>query len=716
MAPPNSPPSSPPTASRRGLLAAGTAALAASAGCIARGRQVFSSTTTEQVSLEIKTLPADSDPYAIQIARRLHTNLQLVGIDTTLTVLSRREFRRQVLLNADFDIFVGRVPHTLRPDPDVLYPLFESSFAASSGWQNPYGLLNFQCDRLLADQRTTADADRTAVVHALQEQLADIQVVTPVAYPNATAGYRTNRITGWADSHPTRPHNLLGLTPPDDEDQELRLSVVNSRITSNRNPISTALREDGSLTELLYDSLAVRTTETGDDTVETTPWLARDISWHNEDSDDEPLSATVTLRDRVQWHQVIDDRPFVTAADVRFTYNFLADTSLGRAATPIPSPRFDAHASLVDSVSVAGPHELTITFVETTRTVAERALTVPILPAHIWGAEDRTEVDSSWRTTTATTAALSWNNPSPVGSGPIQFVDADGGDSVTFSRFESHFLWRDPDDVPATPAGADTSTDGAAGNETTADSTNETAGSTNETSAWTDETETDETEQATGDDETDDETGDNEAFEDDETTSDDEPAADDETAPQTQTVEPLDLADLPEGFDDEIPFEQLTVEATSSDNTAVELLLNGSVDAVDTVLRPTTIERITEDEAVELDTTSQPASCYHVGYNTRRLPLRNPHFRRAVARLVDTATIVSEDFNDYADPATNVLARPGAETAADWIPQSLRWDGADPKVPFIGTEGELDGNEARSLFRSVGYQYDSDQRLVSTPD
>jgi len=134
------------------------------------------------------------------------------------------------------------------------------------------------------------------------------------------------------------------------------------------------------------------------------------------------------------------------------------------------------------------------------------------------------------------------------------------------------------------------------------------------------------------------------------------------------------------------------------------------------VLRPTTIERITEDEAVELDTTSQPASCYHIGYNTRRLPLRNPHFRRAVARLVDTATIVSEDFNDYADPATNVLARPGAETAADWIPQSLRWGGADPKVPFIGTEGELDGNEARSLFRSVGYQYDSDQRLVSTPD
>ncbi len=700
MAPPTSPPTSPPTASRRGLLAAGTAALTASAGCIARGRQVFSSTTTEQVGLEIKTLPADSDPYAIQIARRLHTNLQSVGIDATLTVLSRREFRRQVLLNADFDIFVGRVPHTLAPDPDVFYPLFGSSFAASSGWQNPYGLLNFQCDRLLADQRTAADDDRTATVHALQEQLADIQVVTPVAYPNATAGYRTNRFTDWADTHPTRPHNLLGLTPPDDDDQELRLSVVNSRITSNRNPISAALQEDGSLTELLYDSLAVRTTDTDTETVETTPWLARDISWHNEESDDEPLSATVTLRDRVQWHQVIDDRPFVTAADVRFTYNFLADTSLGRAATPIPSPRSNAHASLVDSVSVAGPHELTITFVETTRTVAERALTVPILPAHIWGADDRTEVDSSWRTTTSTTTALSWNNPSPIGSGPIQFDDADGGDSVTFSRFESHFLWRDPDDVPAAPASGDTSTDGAAGNETT-------AGSTNETSAWTDETATDDTEQPTDG---------NETIEANETASDDELVADDETAPQTHVVEPLDIADLPEGFDDEIPFEQLTVEATSSDNTAVELLINGSVDAVDTVLRPTTIQRITEDEAVELDTASQPASCYHIGYNTRRLPLRNPHFRRAVARLVDTATIVSEDFNSNADPATNLLARPGAETAADWIPQSLRWDGADPKVPFIGTEGELDVTEARSLFRSVGYQYDSDQRLVSTPE
>ncbi|MFC7045087.1 ABC transporter substrate-binding protein [Halobacteriaceae archaeon GCM10025711] len=51
----------------------------------------------------------------------------------------------------------------------------------------------------------------------------------------------------------------------------------------------------------------------------------------------------------------------------------------------------------------------------------------------------------------AVTEALVWNNPDPVGSGPLRFEAAEQEESLTFARFEDHFLTRDDLPTALTP-------------------------------------------------------------------------------------------------------------------------------------------------------------------------------------------------------------------------------------------------------------------------
>ncbi|RMB18507.1 hypothetical protein [Haloplanus aerogenes] len=69
---------------------------------------------------------------------------------------------------------------------------------------------------------------------------------------------------------------------------------------------------------------------------------------------------------------------------------------------------------------------------------------------------------------------------------------------------------------------------------------------------------------------------------------------------------------------------------------------------------------------------------------------------RAIAHLVDKATIVDDVFRGYADPATSPLARRPVRS------RDLRWDGRDPPTPFPGENGTLDVERARDRFATRG--------------
>jgi len=629
--------------SRQRLLAGATASAAAAAGCVSRFQQAVSGDSRTQLTLDILTLPAELDPFGVRIANYLRANLEAVGIDTTLTLVNARNLRDRVLLQHDFDIYVGQLPYARTPDPDALYPLFRSTFDTEVGWQNPFGFTHLGCDELLDRQRTAVGETRKHAVDNLQRLLARTQPASPLVAPDLLTGVRTDSFEAdsWDRNAPTRPHNLLKLSSTDDEPGTLGLAVVDDDINTNRNPISARYRPEESLVDLLYDSLAIHD---GDGYI---PWAAREYDWG--DSGDRP-EVTVRLRDGLRWH----DGRTLSAYDVAFSYELLRDTSLGSAVRPIPSERFRGRVSLLQDIQVENARTLRLSFAETPRTVAERALTVPIVPAHIW--RSRAQIVRSTRRPGQTTAALQTANPTAVGSGPIQFEDADD-DVVEFSLFDDHFLWRSLSPTPDDEQEA--AIDDKDPNETT-------TGTDHNTSTATPDKAVDSTEQT-------------EQF----------------GAP-------------PEGYG-EPPFEQLVVETVGSDNAAIELLTAGEVDATVARLRPSVTDPIESDDDLELIEYRSNAF-YHLGFNSRRQPLRNPNIRRLIARLVDKPTLVDEYFDGHGVPVASLLAE------TEWITDTLRWPDStdiDPEVPFLGTDGQLDVERARERFRTIGYEYTDTNELIT---
>ncbi|GAB6880031.1 hypothetical protein JCM17823_23050 [Halorubrum gandharaense] len=423
------------TTSRRSLLA-GLGVAASSAGCVGRVRNIAGRDSASQLTLELMTTPADADPHGIRIARHLSEHLEAVGIATRVNTVSEADLHRNVLLNHDYDVYVGQFSEAEPFDPDALYSLLHSRFAEETGWQNPFGLTELAIDEMLDEQRSVPESGRPGVVSELLETVAEVQPFNVVAFPDALTAVREGNFEGWETGRPTSASGLLQLEHAgevdDDEPVTLGLATTDDRITENLNPIAAEYRRHGTFTDLLYDPL-VRS-----DSGNRIPWLAADWTW---DGDTDTLR--VTLRE-ANWH---DGEP-VTAEDMAFTYEFLADTSLGEAETPVPAPKYRGRSSLVESSRVIDDRTVELSLVSSSETVAQRLLEVPVLPAHIWSDLTAPATIVGIEIDEEATEAVVWNNEEPVGSGPLVFEESTAESEVTFHANEEHFLRQDPESTP----------------------------------------------------------------------------------------------------------------------------------------------------------------------------------------------------------------------------------------------------------------------------
>ena len=589
---------SPAGVSRRALLGASAGLAAAStAGCIQQIGRLVGASAPGQLSLTVKSVPADADAVATRMARQLVKHLERVGVDAQIELQPPRELRKDVLLDGEYDLYVGRLP--TRADPDMLRPLLHSVFEGEVGWQNPFSFTDIAVDDHLTAQRRTTGVHREQVVADLQREVASKQPFGTLVVPNEIWATRTDRFTGWNRYSPTDPRSYFALeTRGTDGTAEPRLRVTTTNVapTRNLNPLAVQHRMQDSFTSLLYDPLARRIDG------ELTPWLAQDWSWQQAGAD---AVATVQLRPSLTWHDGRD----LTASDVAFTHRFLDDTLLGSGETAAPSPRFRGRSSLVDEVTETGDRTVRFRCPDTSVEVATRTLTVPVLPEHVWS-QQTVPASPAWTDGSETTsAALTWPNPKPVGSGAVQFEGRADGESLVLTRFDDHFLHR-----ATTPAVPDVVADGLA-------------------------------------------------------------------------------------------FEQLSVRVVPSDHAAVQLLSADQADATAMRIAPDSVPRVGQDDGLELHV-ADGRELYHVGFNTQRPPLGNPHVRRAIVRLLDKRHMAKTIFDGYAQPASTPLA------GTDWVPTALRWDGSDPEVPFVGDDGVLDEELARELFRDAGLEYGDEGRLL----
>lgn len=440
---------------RRSVLAAGAAGLSLSmSGCIDSVRSVVTGTTDDQLSLSIATVPQDDNREIVQIARHIESNLQAVGIDADIEMRSRTDFLEMVLIEQDYDMYVGLHPADF--DPDFLFEALHSTYASEAGWQNPFGYAtgeNF-FDELLEDQRRANDEERQEILTELLEMFVSEKPFEPICRPHEFRIGRGDRFDGWHDGHFATQRGYLGLEPTDsNDDNELEVLITDSRPTQNINPLMAENRERETIIELLYDSLGtviVEDDEDGEDGVDTDdhvveyrvePWLAE---WEWETDEDGTNIAHVTLREDVTFHNLESDdvgEP-LTAEDVEFTYQLLENTTLGQGNTS-PAPRYQGHVSAVDvnGIEIENDYELRIPF-HTSQTVGERALTVPILPKHIWledELDERIESSDDFSAPQGEWGLVTSGAIEPVGSGPYQFADQSDQSSLTLERFDNHF-------------------------------------------------------------------------------------------------------------------------------------------------------------------------------------------------------------------------------------------------------------------------------------
>ena len=413
--------------SRRELLAAaGVGASVVGSGCMESVQSVVPG-SGNQLSLSISAVPDDDDRQSNGIFRTLERNLEAVGIDVTIDLRTTHEFLRTVLLDHEFDLYVGA--YTGSTDPDVLYGLLHSQFENEPGWQNPFGYTNLTLDERLEEQRQLDGESREDAVGDVIESLVAERPFVPICRPDEYRLVREDRFDGWADDHLSGRLGYLGLEPLESADR-LTGIVTDARPTQNLNPLAVHYRDRGAIIDLIYDSLATRRGE------ELIPWLATDWEW-----DERELY--VTIRSTSRFH---DDEP-LGVEDVQFTYEFLRDGSLGRAETPVPPIRFRRAMSAITETEIVADDRLRMGF-DTNETVALEALTVPIFPEHVWR-ELVEELDED----RATTEGWLWDelrsdDVDRIGSGPYEFVDRTERDRLRLERFDDHFTLQDGVDLP----------------------------------------------------------------------------------------------------------------------------------------------------------------------------------------------------------------------------------------------------------------------------
>ena len=571
---------------RQLLLGVGTAGLtAASSGCLRRARSVISRESPGRVSLSITCVPAEEDPYPVQIAGHLREHLDAVGVSTSVNYRSLEEHRFDVLLNNDFDIAVGRLPPL--SDPDALYALFHSSFVPERGWQNPFGFASARLDEKLEEQRTVTSEQRRIAVNDVLEILASEQPIVPVVFPVEHRVVRDDRYDGFDSLRFDTSLDVLSLDPVSRR-ETLRFNIGFTAPTKNLNPISVEHRTTRVVTGLLYDSLLVRD---GDDDY---PWLAESVDWAGD-------TAVVSLREAF-WH---DGEP-VTSADVVFSYRLLRDTTLGEGDSPEPAPLFRGRSTLVEGVEATDERTLEFRF-DGSREVIPRAFTVPVLPEHEWESRTESADVAGLQGNSNTAEALVTPNIPPIGSGPYQFVDRNERDDVELELVEDHFSTR---------------------------------------------------------------------------------------VDELSKFEP--------------PATSVEVVVAPSETDAIQNVVDGNVDFTLSPISPEDVDSEFDADSDAVVTQVPAHRLYYVGYNTRREPLSNVSFRRAVSQLLDKSWISTAVFGGESLPTTTLLPDDG------WVPEELQWKGADSELPFLGTDGTLDTERARAAFVDIGYQYEDGELRGTT--
>jgi peptide/nickel transport system substrate-binding protein len=167
------------------------------------------------------------------------------------------------------------------------------------------------------------------------------------------------------------------------------------------NPISTYSTEALQIVNLIYEPLI-----SYDTNLQLEFRLAESLEYSADG-----LTATYKLRQGVKWQ----DGEAFTSADVVGTYKIIKDNQIGQAAQ---------YTEFLQDITAPDDNTVVMTFSKPQ--AFNLAYTIPILPMHIWGNMTAADIES-------------FANDTPVGTGPMTFVEWQKGSSLTLQRNADYY-------------------------------------------------------------------------------------------------------------------------------------------------------------------------------------------------------------------------------------------------------------------------------------
>jgi peptide/nickel transport system substrate-binding protein len=297
-----------------------------------------------------------------------------------------------------------------RSDPDELvFNLFHSS-TAENGY-NFAGYISKDYDATAEAQRGEIDPDkRKSLVFKAQEILSKDQPYMMLVHPKSTFAFdktvfKPESVVNQSGIGIRNTWTFMGIEPAGAKKDLIISSSDNIRAI---NPLYISGGVDSWVTELIWDRLL----RVGPDGLPKA-WAAESFEWKDGTTID------VKLKSGMKWH---DGQP-VTPEDVKFSFE---------AAVGGEAPMYKPFATNIDAITINGD---VITFKlkkPAASFVTSSLAKINLIPKHVW---EPILKDLATKPETAE----SYQEKTPIGSGPFKFSAWAKNESVTLAANKDHF-------------------------------------------------------------------------------------------------------------------------------------------------------------------------------------------------------------------------------------------------------------------------------------
>lgn len=363
--------------------------------------------------IELITRPQSVAPQEYQTVELVANAWRQLGLDVRVEVMPWEQMADRVWYNRDVWDTTGwqMVGRPERSDPDeIVFNLFHSS-TAEAGY-NFVGYSNPAFDAVAEAQRVATDpAERQRLIFEAQAIINADQPYAFMVYPESMYAFRSDvwKADTIVEQSGIGIKNTWTFIQAEPAGAQRDMVLNSSDPLQAINPLFISGSVDSWVTELIWDRLL----RVGPDGLPQ-PWAAESYTW----VDDRTID--VVLRSGMMWH---DGQP-VTVEDVVFSFQ-----AAGGGEVPMYAPFVRA----IESIEALD--DSTVRFVLTAPQAAFLTASlakVNLVPAHIWEpilADLATKPEN----------AESYQEETPIGSGPFKYVSARLSEQVVLEANADHF-------------------------------------------------------------------------------------------------------------------------------------------------------------------------------------------------------------------------------------------------------------------------------------